>query len=1828
MPSENHGIDSDIKAALQSLRKRLLDLTGRNRLISFRHTKGASLRVIDEMPDQLADTLLGDKEMRFLAVPEPKKDQLIEAGYITIDDETGQEKRLKKDPSAEEWARWLGLETSYEVPVPSNNHEARHTDKEIQTLLFPYEMETRLHNLQKKSKLAIEETGNNILYLAFGFLEWFESAESEKPRIAPLFLIPVNLQKGKLNPSTKTYVYTLKYSGEDILPNLSLREKLRVDFGLALPDLDENSNPEAYFKEVQNLIRENQPRWKVRRYITLTLLNFSKLLMYLDLDPDRWPEGMSITEHPVVMRILTRFNNQENESGTEPDLGFAEEHLIDEIPDIHEKYPLIDDADSSQHSALVDALEGKNLVIEGPPGTGKSQTITNLIAAAMAQGKKVLFVAEKLAALEVVKCRLDAASLGEFCLELHSHKSHKRKVLDDIGKRLKNRGHGHQPGRNWQETQNNIDADIARYEELKNTLKNHAGRINRSWKNTGKTLHEIFMGATRFREALDINPELLHPEGYNGDVFDGRVQRQTRDQVLEFGDVCRPVKQLLDGDNSLRKHPWYGVSNCDLLLFDTDAVLETLANWNDSLNELVGLRTILAEGLSCNESEIPNNLGDLALLLEDLQRLPILKGDELLDTLPVLKGDVIEKLNRYLKLFDDIQSFYKSLSATVGREILQDLSAVNAFLEGNKQLQNLVGGEVDLATLTEAIKSTGKLAEQLNEIVKPVDEIIAEIGAEAGKHLGLHESGLKELKLFVETVAALKPVYWNIRSDIFDNDELDQVLPQIRLQLEKLHFLKTKIEETYSINGLPEPDVLQGLLLKIELGGFFRWFKSSWRTARNQLLGYAANPKVKFKALLTDLDKAISFEQNKQNLKNDQLINNLLGDFAQGLDTDISSLEALRAWYRHVRKVYGIGFGPKVALGNSIINLRPGLAKAVRSWAEQGIGDHLGRFITQQSHLKRIFQPVTDLQGGNVPLVGDSGILSRLKSELEKALQACDPLIGSANISLAELGKRIKKLDVLRKAVDNWRKADFDKKLFQGRLSLKPGLDFNNSNGLSSARNTLSVAECLNNRFNSNLIIDCIYKAPEEPTFKSLNNIEERLKNALNEENKKTSAFQEIVQLDLSGWIAECGDNLINLIKRNTYALDHQNTLQNWLDYVRVREPLLKMGFDRLVDAVERNTISIKQIEDGYFAGIYDVLAREIFHEQPELARFSGHSQQSLQKQFKEYDENLMSLQCERIAWKINQALIPRGSFGGPVGNYTERSLIEHECGKKRRHIPIRQLIKRSSVTLQNLKPCFMMGPLSVAQYLGPGQVNFDLVVMDEASQIKPEDAIGAVARGGQLIVVGDQKQLPPTNFFDKLVDIDEEDLTGIEESESILDTVRTIFSARRLRWHYRSQHESLIAFSNQNFYENDLVLFPSPHSKSEDYGIQYSKVHRGCFVNRRNLEESKIISEAVREHFRNRPEETLGVVAMNAEQRDQIERSVEMLAKEDISFQEWLEKDQNRQESLFIKNLENVQGDERDVIFISMTYGPQDIGGNVFQRFGPINLDTGWRRLNVLFTRSRRRMHIFTSLSSTDIVIGPNSRRGVTALRDFLAYGETGILHNTEVASGRAPDSDFEVAVSKLLELEGFKCTPQVGVAGFFIDLAVIDPGNPGRYLMGIECDGATYHSAKSVRDRDRLRQKILERLGWRMRRIWSTDWFKDPHGELQPIIRELSELRSEPCIEREIESETEEIEEIIDEVETPEATVDRFISEQVELKEKLVDFDNEIIQKEQPNTLENKRLLRPAMLEALLEYLPTNKWEFLEKIPPYLRQSTEPEEGKYLARILEIINSSMGRV
>jgi very-short-patch-repair endonuclease len=1814
-------VQTNALIALENLRLRLLDLTARNRLINFRHTKRGSLRVIDELPDQLVETLLAENEMRFMPIPEPTREELVAADYIKIDEVTRQEIRLRKDPTAEEWAKQLGLETSYELPKPlTETRGGKHADTAIQTLLYPYELEARLKNLMLTAESAIQEMGANILYLAFGFLEWFEIS-NDKSRIAPLFLVPVRLRKGRLNSKTKTYEYTVSYSGEDIIPNLSLREKLRVDFAMALPDLNENTNPEAYFDDVLALIEKNEPRWQLRRFITMTLLNFSKLLMYLDLDLSRWPEGASIIDHPIVNRFLTGYDTaQENKEDSNGDFGFGEEYSIDEINDVHTKYPLIDDADSSQHSALIDVVDGKNLVIEGPPGTGKSQTITNIIAAAMDQGKQVLFVAEKLAALEVVRRRLDVAGLGEFCLELHSHKSQKRKVLDEVEVRLNKHGHYRMP--------RDIGVDITRYEELKTALKDHVERINQSWKSTGRTLHEIFMAATRYREAIGINPDALHPEGYDGDNLDVVAQRRMEDQVGAFRKVYQAVAGQLDSDLELQQHPWYGVRNADLEMFDLDRVQSALEDWQYSLRNLNEERARLAEGLGCEPDKIADSLSGFSLLLENLERLPSLKGNELLDRLPVLRGEVLDKTQRYLRLFEDIQSLYATLAKKVGSDVLQDLSAVDGFLAGSEQLDQLVAQTVELGVLAEAINSLTATQDQLAELGEPLKVIHAAVGEGAASHLLPTEAGLAEFGSFVDLVASLNPSYWKFRDERFDNEELDDLLPKLRDELELLQALHDELQGVFRLDAMPSQDELGRIRETIDAGGLLRWFKGSWRAARKQVLSLAASNQIGFSKLYPLLEKVEEFSRRSEELNANNCYKDAFGEYLNGLETDLAALESLRAWYKRVRQQYGVGFGQKVALGNAILDLPMGIARAVRSLSDQGVQSKLSDLLDDLASLKEVLAPVSELKNDRTLLIGERGIVPRLLASLDDALRACKPLVIDNAISMAELGNRIELLDTLKKEVGRWEAADYNNKLFQGRLGLKLGVHVDNASSLSMLRNTLAIADCLDKQLTHDVVRQQIYDQPEVSAFSTLKALSAQLRAQIDFQSDKYEAFAQLVLLNRDDWMGLSGDQLIELIARNDFALNSTETLQNWLDYIRVRDQVAAMGLVRLATAVEQGDIDVQQVDDAYKAGVFDALAREILREQPELGRFSGHSQEALRDQFREYDNRLKKLQCEKIAWQIDQAKVPEGHRGARASERTELSLLEHECSKKKRHLPIRQLLDRAGGSLVALKPCFMMGPMSVAQYLAPGQIEFDLVVMDEASQIKPQDALGAIARSAQLVVVGDPKQLPPTSFFDRVVDDDDEDPTTIEESESILGATLPMFPGRRLRWHYRSQHESLIAFSNHSFYSGDLVLFPSPYRETDSYGIQYSRVPRGCFINRRNMEEARIIAEAVREHFRHRPEESLGVVAMSAEQRLQIESAIEALAKEDSVLQGHLEKDSIREEPLFIKNLENVQGDERDVIFISMTYGPQEPRGRVFQRFGPINSDVGWRRLNVLFTRSKKRMHVFSSMGSEDIIAGSIAKRGVQALRDFLAFCETGILHKAERETGRAPESDFEIAVMDALRNKGFVCVPQVGVAGFFIDVAVVDPGNSGRYLMGIECDGTTYHSAKSTRDRDRLRQTILERLGWRLRRIWSTDWFKNPHAELQPIIRELDSLKTERVEEFpqriESQSEAEEIKEIIEVVEQYEAVAEEFISKEKGLREKLIEFDKGVIRKALPDILNSQRLLRPAMLEALLEYRPISKAEFLELIPPYLRQSTNASEGRFLDEILEIINAS----
>jgi superfamily I DNA and/or RNA helicase/very-short-patch-repair endonuclease len=401
---------------------------------------------------------------------------------------------------------------------------------------------------------------------------------------------------------------------------------------------------------------------------------------------------------------------------------------------------------------------------------------------------------------------------------------------------------------------------------------------------------------------------------------------------------------------------------------------------------------------------------------------------------------------------------------------------------------------------------------------------------------------------------------------------------------------------------------------------------------------------------------------------------------------------------------------------------------------------------------------------------------------------------------------------------------------------------------------------------------------------------------------------------------------------------------------------------------------------------------------------------------------------------------------------------------------------------------------------------------MDEASQLRPEDAIGAVARGSQLVVVGDPKQLPPTSFFSgggggggdggAAGDDGDGGDGGAADEQSILDQALSIMRpARRLKWHYRSRHPSLIAFSNKEFYDNQLILFPTPFHDHADYGVRYVHVAEGRYRSSLNVPEARRVAEEVIAYTRKHPERSLGVVTMNKRQAELLALEIDRLATEHEAFEEWRRRREGTLEPFFVKNLENVQGDERDVIFISTVYG-RDEDGNFHQRFGPVSNEGGHRRLNVLFSRSKCQTIVFSTMDPADIRTDENSRWGVRALKGYLKFAKEGVL-DLPGETGRAPDSDFEVAVGEALRAAGFEAVPQVGVAGYFIDIGVRHPSRAGEFALGVECDGATYHSAKSARDRDRLRQEILERLNWRIHRIWSLDWYKNPKRETERLVR-----------------------------------------------------------------------------------------------------------------------------
>ncbi|MDC9590862.1 DUF3320 domain-containing protein [Xenorhabdus sp. XENO-10] len=583
----------------------------------------------------------------------------------------------------------------------------------------------------------------------------------------------------------------------------------------------------------------------------------------------------------------------------------------------------------------------------------------------------------------------------------------------------------------------------------------------------------------------------------------------------------------------------------------------------------------------------------------------------------------------------------------------------------------------------------------------------------------------------------------------------------------------------------------------------------------------------------------------------------------------------------------------------------------------------------------------------------------------------------------------------------------------------------------------------------------------------------------------------------------------------------HKAELKSWCDWCRVREEANAIGLQPMTEALAKNALSKNglpknELPEGQLTEIFETayarwFAAWIIDAEPLLHNFVPAEHMSDIEAYRKQDDRLSELAVRYIRAKLC-GLIPAKN---EVSKQSGFGILKHELQKSRRHKPVRQLAQEMGDAMSKLSPCMLMSPLSIAQFLPANQELFDLVIFDEASQISPWDAVGSIARGKQVVIAGDPRQMPPTSFFNRGT-ADQEDDTE-QDMESILDECLAAgLYNHSLSWHYRSRHESLIAFSNHRYYDSNLITFPAAQTTPSTV-----KWHRIDSIytkgkNKRNQKEAEaIVAETVKRltdpAFINTGQ-SIGIITLNSEQQSLISDLLDKARQQYPAIEPYFQDDLH--EPVVVKNLETVQGDERDVIMLGIGYGPTEPEANTMSmNFGPLNREGGWRRLNVAITRARHEMLLFTSFDSSMIDLNRTNARAVRDLKHFIEFAKRGPIALAQAIKGSlgSYDSPFEEAVAQGLRQKGWHVVPQIGVSRFRIDLGIVHPDRSGDYLVGVECDGATYHSAATARDRDKVRSAILKGLGWELVRVWSTEWWVDKHGALERLHNAIEALLAE---------------------------------------------------------------------------------------------------------------------
>ncbi len=1568
-----------------------------------------------------------------------------------------------------------------------------------------------LTNLYRRALTDFRERGLHVLHLALGILEWRDGDEVFR---SPLLLLPVQLERHSLKDP-----FSLRGVEEDPIVNPALTARLKQDFDFRLPAPPsdwEEKKPEQYLVEVKAAI-SGLPGWEVQSSVVLTLFSFFKGVIFQDLQDN----AVRVHDHPLVQALT-------GVPGVTPRETPIDERDLDAAQDPANVYHILD-ADGSQRACLEAAARGESFVLIGPPGTGTRPTIANLIADRIAHGKKVLFVSEKMAALEVVFNRLTSVGLGEFCLELHSHKANKREVIKELA-------------RCYQEMlppQPQPSAgDFARLKQRRDQLNRYVFALHQVREPMKKGVWEVLAELPRWQELPMVPlglPALRQAGADSRPSPTGRGAGGEGLTLAEFTpahlDELQQLLQRLQHHWHIRTekdYPWRGfkAERYSLQLRDEIVgLIDKIRARGDKLHA--------AAGQYAQQLGLTGASADLLKLGDLLEKRPVNTQSGWLTTTDL--AQLISDFEKCADQYTRLGQTRKPLTERYGPTLWKQPSGTAARIEEawKHAIPLLAAGD---ERGSEFLKYQHKLRAWAAETQKRIPGWLTEIRT-LEKWLPLPlPMGAGSTTSTMTGESKLDPPSEAVRAYLrFGNVAISDAPPdkswlddrnllketQEVIASSKATFMRFKQNRQHLLK-LYDAKLFNLDLVRIgqAYAGPYQswWCIFSWQYRKDRRAIAKCRPMEDLPPTVAhDMQLAGQLGADRATLEADQLRRGkLLGRYDKGLDTDIESADKAA---RHAAEAFELletlecarlpakcidtlvaGTAPEkirasvkrlnesfVAWANLTqelhaivpMDMLPSVGKSMDECALSALG-HYARDL--QAALNQ-FAALADPLHGAAPLSDMTAFVADVKQAEEllawEAAQATETERWTKQLGPAFQGVSTD-WDALRKALVWTRRVRETLAVLQDRPSPPAPLPAGEGRMLAPAG-------------------DALRKAATEtpPSSRELRAHLEQYQHALH--SLETRYDPPGPRYDGKPLREHGSEAVLALLA--TWR-DRVGELADWVDWRYLPERFHHLGLHAFWDHLQQHEIALDKVVDLFLKSFWSAWLDAMFQQDPALSQYRRTEHELLLREFRELDRTILQQGAARII-----ALLDPGQSKRPAD--AETKLLMKEAHKKTKHLPLRQLFDAMPSLLLQLKPCILMSPLSVSQFLpaDAGKLQFDIVVFDEASQILPEDAIGAIYRGNQFIVSGDNQQLPPTTFFTQSSDeSDDDDETPL--FESVLDTcLGAGFARKSLRWHYRSQHEHLIAFSNESYYDGRLITFPSACYQHPTLGVQFRHVKDGIYDRggkRDNPREAQTVARLVLEHFQTTPDKTLGVIAFSYAQMNAIEDEIECQLREKPALERFFKDD--RLGGFFVKNLETVQGDERDVILLSVGYG-RDAQGKIALNFGPLNREGGERRLNVAVTRARQRLIAVSSIRAADINLAGSNAKGLAHVKRFLDFAERGL-------SAIDPDQDavpmtptaLHDDVMHTLKALGRESVAFVGCGSCRIDVGVRDGKQASQFVLGIVFDGPMYAQTAVARDRDRLREEVLTRLGWKLHRICAPDWVYRKEEEIARLRAVLS--------------------------------------------------------------------------------------------------------------------------